>query len=84
MPIIAEAYYQQISLREHADVELTSGQICYEAIAEEPAGKHIASEKSFLSADSMTSKTDLSDYGLRPEIVSSDCKKLMTKMLAEL
>jgi hypothetical protein len=45
MPIIAEAYYKQISsyFHEHANVELTSGQICYEAVAaDEPAGKHIA------------------------------------------
>ena len=44
MPIMAEAYYKQISsyFAEHADVQLTSGQICYEAVgAEEPAGKHI-------------------------------------------
>ena len=35
MPIIAEAYYKQISsyFAQHADVQLTSGQICYEAIA---------------------------------------------------
>ena len=48
MPIIAEAYYKQISdyFAEHADVKLTSGQICYEAVAaEEPAGKHIALAK---------------------------------------
>ena len=48
MPIIAEAYYQQISsyFAQHADIELTSGQICYEAVAaEEPAGKHIALAK---------------------------------------
>ncbi len=39
MPIVAEAYYQQIStyFAQHADVKLTSGQICYEAVAaEEP------------------------------------------------
>lgn len=45
MPIIAEAYYKQISsyFEQHADVKLTSGQICYEAVAaDEPAGKHIA------------------------------------------
>ena len=48
MPIVAEAYYQQIStyFTQHADVRLSSGQICYEAIAaEEPAGKHIALAK---------------------------------------
>ena len=45
MPIIAEAYYKQISsyFDQHANVQLTSGQICYEAVAaDEPAGKHIA------------------------------------------
>ena len=48
MPLIAEAYYNQISdyFAQHADVQLTSGQICYEAVAaEEPAGKHIALAK---------------------------------------
>ena len=41
---MAEAYYKQISsyFAEHADIKLTSGEICYEAVgAEEPAGKHI-------------------------------------------
>lgn len=45
MPIIAEAYYKQICcyFEQHADIQLTSGQICYEAVAaDEPAGKHIA------------------------------------------
>ena len=48
MPLVAEAYYKQIStyFAQHADVQLTSGQICYEAVAaEEPAGKHIALAK---------------------------------------
>ena len=48
MPLMAEAYYKQIStyFEQHADVKLTSGQICYEAVAaEEPAGKHIALAK---------------------------------------
>ena len=48
MPIMAEAYYKQIAgyFEQHADVQLTSGQICYEAVAaEEPAGKHIALAK---------------------------------------
>ena len=48
MPIVAEAYYKQIStyFEQHADVQLTSGQICYEAVAaDEPAGKHIALAK---------------------------------------
>ena len=45
MAIIAEAYYKQIStyFHQHANIQLTSGQICYEAVAaDEPAGKHIA------------------------------------------
>jgi hypothetical protein len=45
MPLLAEAYYKQIItyFQQHADVKLTSGQICYEAVAaDEPAGKHIA------------------------------------------
>ncbi len=45
MPLVAEAYYKQISnyFAQHAVVQLTSGQICYEAVAaEELAGKHIA------------------------------------------
>jgi hypothetical protein len=45
MPIIAEAYYKQISnyWQQHTDIQLTSGQICYEAVAaDEPASKHIA------------------------------------------
>ena len=48
MPIVAEAYYQQMSsyFEQHADIQLTTGQICYEAVAaEEPAGKHIALAK---------------------------------------
>ena len=48
MPLMAEAYYKQIAgyFEQHADVQLTSGQICYEAVAaEEPAGKHIALAK---------------------------------------
>ncbi len=45
MPIIAEAYYKQISsyFDQHANIQLTSGQICYEAVAaDEPASRHIA------------------------------------------
>ena len=35
IPLVAEAYYKQIStyFAQHADVHLTSGQICYEAVA---------------------------------------------------
>lgn len=43
-PIIAEAYFRQISayFNEHLDIKLSSGQIAYEAVAaDEPAGKHI-------------------------------------------
>lgn len=43
-PLIAEAFFQQFSLyfQEHANIELSSGAIAYEAVAaEEPAGKHI-------------------------------------------
>ena len=37
MPLVAEAYYKQISsyFAQHADVQLTSGQICYEAVADD-------------------------------------------------
>ena len=47
-PIMAEAYYKQMSsyFDEHANIHLTSGEICYEAVAaEEPAGKHIVLAK---------------------------------------
>jgi hypothetical protein len=47
-PIIAEAYFRQIStyFHEHLNVSLTSGQISYEAIAsDEPPSKHIALAK---------------------------------------
>jgi hypothetical protein len=44
-PIIAEAYFSQIStyFGQHADIKLQTGQVCYEAVsATEPASKHIA------------------------------------------
>lgn len=44
-PIIAEAYFRQISayFNEHLDIKLSSGQIAYEAVAaDEPPSKHIA------------------------------------------
>jgi len=44
-PLIAEAYFSQIStyFHQHANVSLATGQVCYEAVsAAEPAGKHIA------------------------------------------
>jgi biotin operon repressor len=47
-PIIAEAYFSQISsyFHEHLNVSLSSGQISYEAVAsDEPPSKHIALAK---------------------------------------
>lgn len=44
-PLIAQAYFSQIAtyFHEHADLSLSSGQVCYEAVSsQEPAGKHIA------------------------------------------
>ena len=71
MPIVAEAYYKQISTYfvQHADVKLTSGQICYEAVAaEEPAGKHIALAKKVscrLTLNAVEDDLDvLANYGL--------------------
>ena len=43
-PIIAEAFYAQFSqyYQQHANIELSTGQLAYEAVAaDEPAGKHI-------------------------------------------
>jgi hypothetical protein len=43
-PIIAEAFYKQVSIyfEEHSNVSLSSGEVSYEAVSsEEPAGKHI-------------------------------------------
>ena len=71
MPLIAEAYYNQISdyFAQHADVRLTSGQICYEAVAaEEPAGKHIALAKKVSCRLTLNDVQEdlqvLADYGL--------------------
>jgi hypothetical protein len=44
-PILAEAYFSQVStyFSQHAEISLTTGQVCYEAVsASEPAAKHIA------------------------------------------
>jgi DNA-binding transcriptional ArsR family regulator len=44
-PLIAEAYFSQVStyFSQHADVTLSTGQVCYEAVsAVEPPSKHIA------------------------------------------
>lgn len=65
MPIIAEAYFNQISsyFQQHANIDLKSGQICYEAVAEsEPAGKHIALAKKVSCR--LTLNDPLSDYGV--------------------
>jgi len=71
MPLIAEAYYKQISsyFTQHADIELTSGQICYEAVAaDEPAGKHIALAKKVSCRLTLTDPNSdfevLANYGL--------------------
>jgi hypothetical protein len=44
-PILAEAYFSQVStyFSQHADITLNTGQVCYEAVSSsEPAAKHIA------------------------------------------
>ena len=67
-PIMAEAYYKQIStyFEQHANVQLTSGQICYEAIAaEEPAGKPIALAKQ------VSCRLTLNDVGEDFEVLAS-------------
>lgn len=49
-PIIAEAYFRQISayFNEHLNIHLHSGQIAYEAVAaDEPPSKHIALARKF-------------------------------------
>lgn len=63
MPIMAEAYFNQISsyFQQHANIDLKSGQICYEAIAEsEPASKHIALAKKV--SCKLTLNDPLADY----------------------
>lgn len=43
-PIIAEAFYKQVSIyfQEHSNISLSSGEVSYEAVCStEPAGKHI-------------------------------------------
>ena len=43
-PIIAEAFYKQVSIyfQEHSNITLSSGEVSYEAVCStEPAGKHI-------------------------------------------
>jgi hypothetical protein len=63
MPIMAEAYFNQVStyFQQHANISLKSGQICYEAVAEsEPAGKHIALARKV--SCKLTLNDPLSDY----------------------
>lgn len=71
MPIIAEAYFNQVSsyFQQYANIELRSGQISYEAVAEsEPAGKHIALAKrvscKLTLVDSLSDFDILAQYGL--------------------
>jgi len=70
-PIIAEAYYSQVAqyFSEHSNVELSAGEIAYEAVAaEEPAGKHIrVARKIIVRLKLLDFNTDLqvlADYGL--------------------
>lgn len=70
-PIIAEAYYSQFALyfEEHANVQLASGEVAYEAVAaDEPAGKHIRlTRKVTLRLKLLDFNTDfeaLAQYGL--------------------
>ena len=71
MPLMAEAYYKQIAgyFDQHANIQLTSGQICYEAVAaEEPAGKHIALARKVSCRLTLNDVAEdfevLADYGL--------------------
>ena len=70
-PIIAEAYYSQVShyFSEHSNVKLSSGEISYEAVsADEPAGKHIRlTRKVTITLKLMDINTDfdvLANFGL--------------------
>lgn len=73
-PIIAEAYFRQISayFNEHLDIKLSSGQIAYEAVAaDEPPSKHIA------LARKVTTRLTLNDF-------NSDLQVLADRGLAGL
>ena len=70
-PIIAQAYYSQFAryFHEHANVQLNSGEVAYEAVAaDEPAGKHIRlTRKVTLRLKLLDFNTDfeaLAQYGL--------------------
>ena len=70
-PLIAEAYYQQVSVyfQEHANISLSSGEVAYEAVSsDEPAGRHIRlTRKKNVKLKLMDLNTDLealASYGL--------------------
>jgi len=70
-PIIAEAFYKQVSIyfQEHSNISLSSGEVSYEAVASaEPAGKHIKlTRKVTVRLKLMDINTDfdaLANYGL--------------------
>ncbi len=70
-PIIAEAFYKQVSIyfQEHSNISLSSGEVSYEAVSStEPAGKHIRlTRKVTCRLKLMDISTDfevLADYGL--------------------
>lgn len=70
-PIIAEAFYKQVSIyfQEHSNISLSSGEVSYEAVcSSEPAGKHIKlTRKVTVRLRLMDINTDfdaLANYGL--------------------
>jgi hypothetical protein len=70
-PIIAEAFYKQVSIyfEEHSNITLSSGEVSYEAVdSTEPAGKHIRlTRKVTVRIRLMDINTDfdaLANYGL--------------------
>ena len=70
-PIIAEAFYKQVSIyfQEHSNISLSSGEVSYEAVSStEPAGKHIRlTRKVTCRLKLMDISTDfevLANYGL--------------------
>ena len=70
-PIIAEAFYKQVSIyfQQHSNIALSSGEVSYEAVcSSEPAGKHIRlTQKITVRLRLMDINTDfdvLANYGL--------------------
>jgi hypothetical protein len=70
-PIIAEAFYKQVSIyfQQHSNITLSSGEVSYEAVSStEPAGKHIKlTQKVTVRLRLMDINTDfdvLANYGL--------------------